>query len=185
MDIQQSPGQYHLTHGDWRLTFERTADRWRHRLLVQKAGTWLEFWASREGASDQDWPPSPAFQDLHLQPIDDDCIEVQLVGQAGKKHYSGVVRWELSQQQLFWDLAVHLPGVPEQPIGSHYRLQSSVVGESFEVEEIPGQPPLEVTQTSLPDCELSLGCADWSKSRLVRGRLTFRWQYSFRLTTET
>jgi hypothetical protein len=204
MDIVQTQELVQLTAGNLRLEFSRQPDRWRHVVLVQTAMTgWQPWWESREGATDDPNPASPALQDCFLQEIDAGTQEVQLLGQAGKNVYSAAIRFGGERQEIDFDLCLRLPasaGVPE--ILSTYQTTrtDSLCTELDESERVcllresTGQV-LEIVlltplESKVPGSQLRL---DRSAQRLEipgaaaegtpsgTSRRSFRWRYRLRL----
>jgi hypothetical protein len=119
VNVTQTSVDCCLLWGDWELNFSWIKDRWTH--LLQKsvpvgAGTTQSQLVSLEGTAEEAWPGSPAFQDLHLERISPDCCEVQLLGQAGKNHYSGAIRCDGSRNVIDFDLAVRIQTAPAAPL---------------------------------------------------------------------
>ena len=50
-----------------RVVFDNRVDRWGHTIEVRREDQWIVAYSSIEGTSSDDWPPSPAFQHIHLQ----------------------------------------------------------------------------------------------------------------------
>src|SRR3954470_4022824 len=97
LEVIQQPRQSLFTWPGWRLEFCWQSDRWQHVLWQAAADGWRRRVASVEGTADQTWPNNPAFQNVYVEQISPDCAEIQLLGQAGKNHYSGAVRCNAEQ----------------------------------------------------------------------------------------
>lgn len=105
MEVEQSADVNALRTGDLELTFRYDRDRWRHELAVRAESGWQTVLMSVEGLPDQALPPSPSFQDLRLERIDDETGEFQLFGQAGKAVYSAAIRFDGRLQTISFDVA--------------------------------------------------------------------------------
>ena len=116
-----------LSTADWRLVCERPADRWTHQLLRRAGTAWQPVWHSVEGTPADTWPDSPAFQDLFCESLSPECAEIQMLGQAGKTHYSAAIRWDVAAGTLDFDVAARIHREPPaQGLGSQYQLAADL-----------------------------------------------------------
>lgn len=75
-----------LSGGGLWIEFRWRGDRWGHRIGIDNSR--FPILESLEGTADEHWPPSPALQQLHIEPR---CATRQLallVGMAGRSHWS-------------------------------------------------------------------------------------------------
>jgi hypothetical protein len=113
-----------LEAANLRVVFFRQGDRWAHRIEVQHetTGAWSGALESLEGSADDVWPPSPPFQQLHVEhrPTGD---VVLLVGMAGRTHWSAAVETTPDRQAIRFDVAARLQQLPPESIRlkSEYR----------------------------------------------------------------
>lgn len=127
-------------NGELRVEFFRHSDRVAHRILCRG----VVIAESVEGTPEEDWPPSPPFQDVHLE-----CGKTKamhepgkigfLVGMAGRSHWSATVEPSIDRS-IAWEIACRLHGSP-QWLGVRYRLTVPVAVEKedtiFRSESIP------------------------------------------------
>lgn len=105
-----------------RVVFFHDGDRIAHRLEVRDVATngWGPAITSLEGRADETWPPSPPFQQLHVEQRPTGPI-VFLIGMAGKSHWSAAVETSADRKSIRFDVAVRLQVRPEQ-LGSAYAI---------------------------------------------------------------
>ncbi len=105
-----------------RLVIRWINDRWNHWIERSVAGRWTILVRSldRSGPGTER-PPSPVFQQLHLQESAEDTIQVLLVGQDDKHHYSGVltVSETGSEFRVDSEIADRCP-IAESPVASTF-----------------------------------------------------------------
>jgi hypothetical protein len=103
-----------------KIVFARRGDRYAHRIEVwdEDAKTWVIALVSREGSDEETWPPSPPFQQLHLErrPTGD---VVLLVGMAGRSHWSAAVEVCPERKLLKFDVAIRIQAAPAR-LGTAY-----------------------------------------------------------------
>lgn len=109
-----------LEAGDLRAVFVRRGDRFAHRIEVRDAATqvWTIALESDEGTDEEHWPPSPPFQQLHVEHRKEGDV-VLLVGMAGRSHWSAAVDVGPDGKTLRFDVAVRLQSVGAS-LGSAY-----------------------------------------------------------------
>ncbi|MDB5388960.1 MAG: hypothetical protein JWM11_4606 [Planctomycetaceae bacterium] len=155
---------------NWRLEFDWRDDRWAHSLWQDLQGIRLPIIRSVEGTTEQIWPGSPAFQDLHLERINPDCGEIQLLGQAGKNHYSGAIRCDGARNVIDFDLAVRIQSPAAAPLTVSTYLHSNA-----NTKERSAQPTWNVIPEPISGCpELSSGFDAPDSESNVLQRLTFQ-----------
>jgi len=88
-----------------RAVFTRHADRWHHHVEIQADSKWPVVLRSVEGAPEEDFPPSPAIQELHPHVDADTGLVVLGVGMSGGNHWSLVCKTNASQQDGTHQLA--------------------------------------------------------------------------------
>jgi hypothetical protein len=131
-----------------RVVFYRVGDRIAHRIEVVDPNTndWLPALTSVEGTSDDPWPPSPPFQQLHVEQRPMGPI-VFLIGMAGRSHWSAAVDIVADRRGIRFDVAVRLQTSPEK-LGSRYEPIASTTPVEFHgvtVPELPQQSPATVS----------------------------------------
>ncbi len=102
-----------------RVVFDYRVDRWGHTIEVRREDQWIVAFSSIEGTSSDDWPPSPAFQHIHLQSFALNGPTALLVGKAGSSHWSAAIEADREAGVLCFDIACRLGGEP-QFLGSRY-----------------------------------------------------------------
>jgi hypothetical protein len=102
-----------------RLCFVWNGDRYAHRLQMTDGGEEEVCLESLEGVDGENWPPSPALQQLSFQPAASGSPCALLVGMAGKSHWSMSV--EANELSLLFDVACRVHEPPER-LGSRYRV---------------------------------------------------------------
>ena len=102
MEIEEKPDRLKIAGRGWELLFERTVDRWAHRLSSATGGELR----SVEGTTEDLAPPSPAFQELLCERISPTVCEVQLFGRAGQGVYSAAVRVDAERGEIAFDVFV-------------------------------------------------------------------------------
>lgn len=111
-----------------RVVFFHDGDRIAHRVEVLDDATngWGSAITSLEGRADEAWPPSPPFQQLHVEQRPTGPI-VFLIGMAGKSHWSAAVETSADRKSIWFDVAVRFQARPEQ-LGSAYAIVESFHG---------------------------------------------------------
>ncbi|MCL4203364.1 MAG: hypothetical protein KJ000_12755 [Pirellulaceae bacterium] len=102
-----------------RLCFVWNGDRYAHRLQMTDGGEEEVCLESLEGVDGENWPPSPALQQLSFQSGASGEPCALLVGMAGKSHWSMSV--EANELSLLFDVACRVHEPPER-LGSRYRV---------------------------------------------------------------
>lgn len=100
------PDEYEVDLGRLQLSFSLAGDRWSHMISIADENDWRSVLMSLEGAPQDRYPPSPAFQDLRLERIDDVTQEFQLMGQCGSGIYSAAIRCHLERAEIDFDLCL-------------------------------------------------------------------------------
>lgn len=103
-----------------RIVFARRGDRYAHRIEVWDADAraWVIALVSREGSDEETWPPSPPFQQLHLEHRKEGDV-VLLVGMAGRSHWSAAVEVCPERKLLKFDVAIRIQAAPTR-LGTAY-----------------------------------------------------------------
>lgn len=111
-----------LEAGDLRAVFTRRGDRFAHRIEVRDAATqaWIVALESHEGNDEEHWPPSPPFQQLHVEHRKEGDV-VLLVGMAGRSHWSAAVDVGPDGKTLRFDVAVRVQQSGGR-LGSNYEI---------------------------------------------------------------
>lgn len=123
MKLERSPGAYTIVCAGFQMQFVYREDRWQHRLLLGSETAERLLLASVEGTPDDARPPSPAFQDLFVEQPAPQICEVQLMGQAGRQIYSGVISIDGQHSLIDFDLCVVSKEPPGQEPAGHSRYQ--------------------------------------------------------------
>jgi hypothetical protein len=181
-----------LSWPGWQLCFDRIGDRWMHSLqewLGTSVSPDRRFFISLEGEKEDAWPRSPAFQDLYLERISSDCYEVQLLGQAGKNHYSGAIRCNSAINVIDFDLAVRIQSLPTVPLAmSSYlclieKSPAQLPRWNIVPQPIPGSPQLtrvdhdQIAGETGNEVPLQLIVNDLQALKFEKQRATIRWKY--------
>lgn len=127
-----------LEAGPLRVRFTWQGDRFAHEVSVERDGTWQPVLVSVEGTPEDDWPPSPPFQSLHIEEREDGRTLALLVGMAGKSHWSASIEIDAAARAVLFDVACRLRAPAAGPLGSTY--QSLAIGSD-------AHPPLVVELT--------------------------------------
>lgn len=163
--------QLALEAGVARLVFSRAGDRYAHRLEVGASSRVV--FSSIEGTPDEEWPASPALQELHEHVGADGMPVALLVGMAGKSHWSLTAQVRLIDEisvRAEFDVACRASRTPTL-LGSEYALAealSSVAVLSSEatgcqIREAPDRLRFDVARTA------------------IGGPTTYRWRYALSL----
>ncbi|WP_425614738.1 hypothetical protein NA78x_004613 [Anatilimnocola sp. NA78] len=142
------PNRLDLTLSDemlLRVDFDRSHDRWRHRvlLLVPEGSPIVApvlLLESIEGNSEEDWPASPPLQFVSIETRPKKPPVALLMGMAGGSHWSASVEQQAAEKSFTFDVACRAKGQPAL-LGSRYRL------------------PLRVEEVSLVDNRLNFTAA--------------------------
>lgn len=186
LEVTQQPRQLLFTWPGWRLEFDLRQDRWQHALSQSTAEGWRQRLTSIEGAADQIWPESPAFQYAQVERPGASVAEIQLLGQAGRNHYSGAIRCDVERQLIDFDLAVRIQSQPPVPLVVSTYLVANPGNLvplpdlwQLNVEQLPQQPACELNWTT--DSTVCLKIADLQVLQPEKSRATLRWKYHWRL----
>ena len=110
-----------LTRGRCLLaSFHWHLDRFAHTIGLLEDERLIPVLASHEGAPQDDWPLSPAFQEASLETGSGGSQCVLLVGMAGTSHWSASVEADPSAAVLHYDIACRINRAPSK-LGSRYR----------------------------------------------------------------
>ncbi len=157
--------------GDLRVVFERRGDRFGHRIEVRVAAgaPWRVACRSLEGEADDDWPPSPPFQQLHVERRPRGPV-VLLVGMAGRTHWSGAVA-EVDDGGVQFDFAARSHETPLR-LGSSYAGVDSIafdlpIRTAGEATEIADDAAAFAARTVRPRSPLASPPATWTWKYVV------------------
>lgn len=127
------PNRLELPLGDGKLLrvdFDRSGDRWRHRLLLvlpegsDVVGPVLLL-ESLEGNSQEDWPVSPPLQFVSIETRPKKLPIALLIGMAGGSHWSASIEQDPATRTVRFDIACRAKSRPEN-LGSRYRIAPRV-----------------------------------------------------------
>jgi len=182
-------GETVLAAGRWQVVFQRAGDRFAHEIRWLAAPSKVaRLLASQEGASQDEWPPSPPLQELHLERRSDDLTVALLVGMAGSSHWSLVVEAHAREERLVMEAACRVRVAPPW-LGSRYQasadtsLAMQTPGQVLRLERA-GQA-WQLASTPLEDHSCAaLNCGHGGAVALspelieVKRPQTFRWRYT-------
>jgi hypothetical protein len=114
-----------IVAGELRVVFDRRGDRYGHRIERRIDGVWHVAIESLEGSSNEDWPPSPPLQTLHIERRATGPVAL-LVGKAGTSHWSASIEPLADQAGFQFDIACRVLQPPRQLISTY---QSDANGE--------------------------------------------------------
>jgi hypothetical protein len=168
--------------GGLSVALSRAGDRYRHEVLIASDGQQSAVLASLEGADDQTWPPSPPFQELHLQRRGDEIAAALLVGRAGRGHWSASIEFDRSEETITFDVACRCSGSIDW-LGSSYQrvVDVATVGADGHTLLLPPRYQLQVLEGELRASEpVETGLVTisprWVTSPVSQ---TVRWKYRF------
>ncbi|HZZ72918.1 MAG TPA: hypothetical protein VFE24_11755 [Pirellulales bacterium] len=164
-----------------RLSFHRRQDRYAQRLAVAFGESFIDLWESVDSPrllcneQPEDWPPSPPWQDVHIE-TRSDGVEIALaVGQAGSSHWSLSVEPVPGGQGLLFDVACRVKSLPRW-LGNSYR-RISTLGAHADLYALldfafaPSYEELTRTETNRYEWRISPAVLTGPFPR------TIRWQY--------
>ena len=111
-----------LEGGGLGVRFFRRDDRVAHEIGLAESGGWTVVLASCEGSADEDWPPSPPLQTLHVEAREGNRQVALLVGMAGKSHWSASIELDPTSNCLVFDVACRTRAGHLGLLESRYRL---------------------------------------------------------------
>lgn len=177
----------HLPHllrsGPLLARFFRAGDRVAHEIGIavprsegdsDPAIEFIPLLSSVEGSPHDDWPPSPAFQHLHVERLEGREI-VMLIGKTGKGHWSAAVEATTSGC-LEFDVACRCLAPPPS-LGSTYRLTDGTA-HSAEVTVMP-RVECEALDGALRSYTVAPSAANRISPAATSGPYpaTLRWKY--------
>jgi hypothetical protein len=121
--------------GDLRVEFEWRGDRYGHCVKQQIGGVWHRVLESCEGSADEDWPPSPPLQSLHIEHRETGSVAL-LVGKSGTSHWSASVELLAARSAMHFDIACRVHS-PPQHLGTVYRCARSSSRPTVQVAALP------------------------------------------------
>jgi hypothetical protein len=167
-----------LDCGALRVVFDWRGDRYGHNIQQQFEDAWHTVLESLEGSPDEDWPPSPVLQSLHIERRDTASVAL-LVGKSGTSHWSASVEPVASRTALQFDIACRVQSPPEQ-IGSVYRLVDRTGLQIAPVTVLPQVGSCECVERQESD--------SWLIRPLIASGeypCTIRWRYTISLDHRT
>lgn len=108
-----------------RATLAWTEDRVVHHVDWVAGNQTFRLLESIEGDDQQQWPPSPALQQLTIEPRSGRRHVALLVGMAGQSHWSVSIENEPKERRLIFDVACRI-AEPSDQLGSQYRTSAQV-----------------------------------------------------------
>ena len=158
-------------NADLRLTFRFERDRFVHAIERRTADRWEPLWTSREGDDSQDWPASPALQEIAPHESPDGAVLLG-VGKAGRSHWSIVFETPVEGADFRFDVACRI-GAAVGPLGSSYDATGSGTVGNWSVEAIGDRTHGSSEASSRSDAS---GWTCDASSLAAPGR-TVRWVY--------
>lgn len=128
-----------LASDRWRLVFESQAGRCRSRVELRRGEQWVALLESIEGEDSDPWPPSPPWQETHLDQHAAAGPVLMLLGRAGTSHWSASV--EVAGPFAVFDCACRVKAAPQR-LGQRYRLLFDAEVRSLDSELTLGGGPL-------------------------------------------
>jgi hypothetical protein len=159
-----------LECGELRVAFDWRVDRYGHRIEQLVDGQWRPVLESLEGSSDDDWPPSPALQDIHIEERSTARVAL-LVGKSGTSHWSVSVEPIAARRAFAFDIACRIHRSP-QWLGSVYR---AIAGRPPPIDIAP--LPCETICHNEPPNQWRIRPVEFAPQRPS----TIRWRYSIGL----
>lgn len=166
--------------GPLRLSLTRQADRYAHAIEYVEHGRVLWRLTTVEGRADEDWPASPALQDLRLEQRDGQQLAL-LVGQAGRSHWSLSAELDSAAACLILDVACRVRGQPDR-LGSQYQIFPEA--ESGDIWRPPGGALLAIEQVDGHGADIRIEAGE--RLSIAPGAVTgpwprtVRWRYAVR-----
>jgi hypothetical protein len=174
----KSPHSKVIDCGDLRVAFEWRGDRYGHCVQQQIGGVWHSVLESCEGSAAEDWPPSPALQNLHIEHRETGSVAL-LVGKSGTSHWSASVELLAARLAMQFDIACRVQA-PPQHLGTVYRCADRSSRPTVQVAALPQDAICEFVELQ----EIS----SWHIqpfSAPSHYPCTIRWRYTIRLDNRT
>ena len=114
--------EHWLEGGGLGVRFFRRDDRVAHEIGLAVSGGWTVVLASCEGSAEDEWPPSPPLQPVHIAAREGNRQVALLVGMAGKSHWSASIELDPTLGSLVFDVACRRRPGDLGPLESRYRL---------------------------------------------------------------
>ena len=102
-----------------RVTFVWQRDRFAHQVAAVHADRTVPLLVSVEGSDQDNWPPSPALQSVHIEDRPTANQVALLVGMAGTSHWSASVEIDTDRTSVLFDVACRVKDKPLR-VGSRY-----------------------------------------------------------------
>lgn len=134
-----------------RVVFFRREDRHAHRIetMDETRFEWVPVCESQEGSPADVWPPSPPFQQLHVEERATGRV-VLLIGMAGRTHWSAAVEVAADRKSIRFDVAARVQVAPQR-LGSDYQdaREEGIPAEpciifGTQTPQLPGEAPATV-----------------------------------------
>ena len=120
MNVSHRQTKDTLQSGPLQIGFHWHRDRFAHSISLVKSDRQLPLLASREGDSEQDWPPSPVLQELHFEDRPAGAVAL-LVGRTTLAHWSLAIT--TSEEGFSFDAACRVLG-PTDPFANDVCLRT-------------------------------------------------------------
>jgi hypothetical protein len=185
-----------------KIAFFRTAgaDRWQLAIGLQDdvdaCETWRPLLTSVLDSSDIAWPAFPPLQEL-LPGTHNNRPSVQLVGMAGKHHWSLSVAWQMEPAQWLFDFACRCespPGPGQAAFAFASQSLLEVRPHAIVLQSADGRRSLTIITNGLPDVESAITCTPAGNPSSMHeikitgttpgkttGRQTLRWYFGVRV----
>jgi len=125
-----------LSAAGFRLTLVSCGDRLAHTVGLVLADRVVPLLASLEGASDEDWPPSPPLTTVETPAVSGDTHAL-LLGMAGRSHWSAAIKMEEASRCIMFEVACRIKE-PASWLGSSYRTMITAVAAGDHAELMAG-----------------------------------------------
>ena len=133
-----------IESGDLRVVFQWRGDRYGHAIEQRVAGVWQVVLDSVEGSPDEDWPPSPVLQSLHIEHRPEASVAL-LVGKAGTSHWSASVEPLRAQAGFQFDIACRVHEAPHR-LGTTYQWTDRRTNPNVQISALSLEAACELVQ---------------------------------------
>ncbi len=196
IDIVQTGDACTATMAGLQVSWRRQTDRWSHTIQFSAADD--DCLSSAEGSPEDDFPASPAFQDLRVEARSNQICEFQLMGQSGGHLFSAAICCDAAQASVEFDICCRLaPRITPENILSTYivgagagRLADAAsplmrgalvtLAGRYTLEALPLADELHAAvrmPATEPGGQLQIGCFEIGPLQTSARRRRVRWRY--------